>query len=105
MRTLLIALFFTTSLFAKVSFDNQPEKRISGLNIVTYETKKLGKHIYVVSDHYTKKKVQFINQNGKVIYSTKTVGSPIKLEKIESGIYYVKVTENNNIQIIEYKVD
>ncbi len=105
MKTLLIALFFTSSLFAKVSFDNQPEKRISGLNIVAYETKKLGKHIYIVSDHYTKKKVEIINQNGKVIYTTKTVGSPIKISKFESGIYKIKVTEDKNTQIVEYKID
>ena len=105
MKTLLLTLLFTTSLFAKVSFDNEPEKRIAGLNIVTYETKKLGKHIYVISDHYTKKKVEFINQKGKVVFSTKTVGSPIKLSKFASGIFKIKVTEDKNTQIVEYKID
>lgn len=109
MKTLILFLFVSFNSFANFNFNTDPktikENAILGLNVVTYQTKKLGKHIYVVSNHYTEKKVEFLNKEGKVIYSTTTVGSPISLANFETGIYRLRVTENKATQIIEYVVE
>ena len=60
MKALILLLFISFNSFANSTNNTDPksikESAILGLKVVSLETKKLGKHIYVVSDHYTEKK-------------------------------------------------
>ncbi|MGH2667195.1 T9SS type A sorting domain-containing protein [Flavobacterium sp.] len=77
---------------------------IAGLKIVTCDSQKSGKHIYVISDLYVRKKVHFYNATGERVYSVSTVGSPIYLSKMEKGMYKVKITEGNKTEIKNFEV-
>lgn len=78
---------------------------ISGLKIVTCDSQKYGKHIYFTSDLYVKKKICFYNTTGKKVYAISTIGSPIYLSKIKSGVYKVKITEGKQTEIKDFVVN
>lgn len=78
---------------------------IAGLKIVTCESQKYGKHIYVTSDLYIKKKISIYNATGKKVYSISTVGAPIYLSKIVNGLYTVKITEGKKTEIKDLVVN
>jgi hypothetical protein len=103
MRTLLFFIFISVATFGNTN--PVKENTIIGLQIVSHETKALGRHIYIVSNYYVEKKVEIINSQGKVLITTVTLGSPICLSKFEPGIYKIKVTENNVSQTLEYEVE
>lgn len=87
------------------SKSNSEEHTISGLKIVTKDSKKLGKRLYVLSDSYTEKEVTFYNAKGKKAYVTKTIGSPIYLRKLRKGTYTVIIVEGENIETREVTVE
>lgn len=88
------------------TFKTEPKSsNIAGLKIVSYDSQKYGKHIYVVSDIYTKKKVTFYNNKGEKVYSKATIGSPIYLSKLETGVYKVKIVEGKKTEIREFAVN
>lgn len=74
---------------------------IGGLKIVSYDSKKMGKHIYVVSDNYVPKRVTIYNFKGEKVYKATTVGSPIYLAKFEKGNYAIKIKEGGKTEIKE----
>lgn len=80
-------------------------KKILGLKIVDCESKKLGKYIFIISELYTKKKVSFFNKNGKKVLTTKTVGAPIYLSKLEKGTYYLKIVEKGKVELTQYIIE
>ncbi|WP_300570512.1 hypothetical protein [Flavobacterium sp.] len=84
---------------------NPKNNSIAGLKIVTCESQKYGKHIYVTSDLYVKKKISIYNTVGKKVYSISTVGAPIYLSKIENGLYKVKITEGKKTEIKDLVVN
>ena len=106
MKTLVFALCITLNSFANTNptIKRELERGIKGLEICSYKTKKLGKHIFVVSEHYTEKKVEFINEQGQVVLTKNTIGEPITLEDLTPGIYKIKITENNKTDIVLYEV-
>ncbi|MCL9806058.1 T9SS type A sorting domain-containing protein [Flavobacterium amniphilum] len=79
--------------------------KIDGLKIVSYDSKKMGKHIYVVSDNYVQKKVSIYNFKGERVFKTTTVGSPIYLSKFEKGNYAIKIKEGGKTEIKELTVN
>lgn len=89
----------------KTTIDSIETNTISGLKIVSSESQKFGKLIYVVSDEYVQKKVTFINTKGKKVYSKTTIGSPIYLSKLEKGSYMVKIKEGSKIDTKHFTVD
>lgn len=107
MRTLIITLLFTLNLVANTNTDPKKEltRGIKGLEVFSYKTKNLGKHIYVVSEMYTEKKVEFINEEGTTVLTINTVGKPIILEDLNPGIYKIKVTEENKTDIVLYELN
>lgn len=78
---------------------------IAGLKIVSYTSEKFGKHIYIVSDMYTKKKAFFYNEKGRLVYSIRTVGSPIYMSKLDKGNYTVKIIEGKKTEMRELTVE
>ena len=78
---------------------------ILGLKIVSFDSKKMGKHIYVVSDNYVQKMVTIYNFKGERVYKTTTVGSPIYLSKFEKGNYAIKIKEGGKTEIKELTVN
>ncbi len=88
------------------TFKTEPKSsNISGLKIVTCDSQKYGRHIYVVSDMYTKKKITFYNDKGEKVYAKATVGSPIYLSKFEKGNYVIKIKEGKKTEIKELTVN
>ena len=79
--------------------------KIDGLKIVSYDSKKMGKHIYIISDNYVQKRVSIYNFKGEKVYKTTTVGSPIYLSKFEKGNYSIKIKENGKTEIKELTVN
>jgi hypothetical protein len=79
--------------------------KIDGLKIVSFDSKKMGKHIYVVSDNYVQKKVSIYNFKGERVFKTTTVGSPIYLSKFEKGNYAIKIKEGGKTEIKELTVN
>lgn len=83
-----------------------PKKNyIAGLKIVNFDSQKYGKHIYIVSDIYTTKKVSFFNENGKQVFTTSTIGSPIYLSKFKKGIYIIKITEDGKTETKAFAIN
>lgn len=80
-------------------------KNISGLKIITGESKKLGKYLFIVSDLYTKKKVSFFNKKAEKKYTTKTLGKPIYLSKLKKGTYNIKIVEQNKVDFIRFDIN
>ena len=78
---------------------------IGGLKIVSCESQKYGKHIYITSDLYVEKKVDFYNAMGVKVYTIATVGSPIYLSELEKGTYKVKIIEGNKTSVKEFVVN
>ena len=79
--------------------------KIDGLKIVSYDSKKMGKHIYIISDNYVQKKVSIYNFKGERVFKTTTVGSPIYLSKFEKGNYAIKIKEGGKTEIKELTVN
>ena len=89
-------------------FSDEPTPKknyISGLKIINFDSQKYGKHIYIVSDIYTTKKVSFFNEKGKKIYTTSTIGSPIYLSKFKKGIYIIKIIEDGKTETKAYAIN
>lgn len=121
MKTVYLLLLLSLSAFANTTVKNtnaslcsneitkengQPsEAAISGLKIVNCTSKKLGKHVYVVSDLYTQKNVSFYNQKGDLVYTVDTVGSPILMSNFDKGTYTVKVVEGEKSEIRVFVVE
>lgn len=105
MKTIYLLLLVSISTFATVK-NEEPKpttsSAISGLKIVTYDSAKNGKHIYIVSDIYTKKKITFYNANGDKVFSTKTTGSAIYLSKFQKGTYTIKIEEGKQQDSKQY---
>ena len=78
---------------------------ISGLKIVSLDSQKHGKHIYIVSDIYTAKKISFFNKKGRKVFTTSTIGSPIYLSKFKKGVYTIKIVENEKTEMKEFAIN
>lgn len=104
MKTLIYILIVILSTTFAYANETNPIKGISGLEITTYKTKKLGIHIYIISEYYSEKKVEFIDKNGKVVYTKNTAGAPIQLSKIKAGNYMLKITENDKSATVYYEI-
>lgn len=108
MKTIYLFLLVSFATFANNPKNENPtpaKNNISGLKIVSYDSQKNGKHIYVVSDLYTKKKITFYNNEGDKVYSTKTIGAAIYLSKFKKGKYTVKIVEGKKQEVKEFNID
>ncbi|MES2812905.1 MAG: hypothetical protein V4670_10590 [Bacteroidota bacterium] len=108
MKTIYFLLVLSLTTFSTNAFNNNPEpvkSAISGLKIVSYESQKNGKHIYIVSDLYTKKKITFYNEKGEKVYTKATIGSPIYLSKFKKGKYTVKIKEDKKTEFKEITIE
>ncbi|TGD58434.1 T9SS type A sorting domain-containing protein [Flavobacterium humi] len=99
------AIVKTEDPVAAVAVKKTKSNSISGLKIVTCDSQKSGKHIYIISDMYVRKKVHFYNATGEKVYSISTVGSPIYLSKMEKGTYKIKVTEGNKTETKDFVIN
>ncbi len=85
--------------------DPQNNAAITGLKIVSCNSQKYGKHIYITSDFYTEKKVDFYNAAGEKVYTIDTVGSPIYLSELKKGTYKIKIIEGKKTATKEFVVN
>jgi len=108
MKTIYLFLLVSFATFAnnpKSENPNPTKSNISGLKIVSFDSQKNGKHIYVVSDLYTQKKITFYDNDGNKVYSTKTIGSAIYLSKFKKGTYTVKIKEDKKTEFKEITIE
>jgi hypothetical protein len=90
------------------AFYNKPVPKnnyISGLKIINNDSQKHGKLIYIVSDVYTTKKVSIFDKNGKKVFTTSTIGSPIYLSKFKKGIYTIKIVEDGKTETKAFAIN
>jgi hypothetical protein len=97
-----IEAFYNSEIIKKPESESDS---ISGLKIISYDSEKHGKHIYIVSDIYTMKKISFFNKKGRKVFTTSTIGSPIYLSKFKKGVYTIKVIENDKTEIKEFAIN
>lgn len=71
------------------------EPRIEKLAIYPNPVNSNRQFIYIDSKLKMNKKIEFFNAIGKNIYSTYLTGNELNISKLSTGIYYLKITENN----------
>ncbi len=90
---------------AVVNDENSKTTNIHGLKIMTRHTQKFGNQVYVISDSYSEKNVSFYNEEGKKVYSKKTVGTPINLSKLKRGTYTMQIVEGDKTDTREITIE
>jgi hypothetical protein len=108
MKTIYFLLLTSFALFANNPNNENPKpakSNIYGLKIVSYESKVKGKHIYVVSEIYSKKKITITDEAGKKVYETSTFGSAIYLSYFKKGNYKMKIQEGTKIDVKDLVIE
>ncbi|WP_264544266.1 MULTISPECIES: T9SS type A sorting domain-containing protein [Flavobacterium] len=85
--------------------ENTKATNIHGLKVMTRHSQKFGNQVYVISDSYSEKNVSFYDDEGKKVYSKKTVGTPINLSKLKRGIYTMEIVEGDKTDIKEITIE
>lgn len=85
--------------------ENSKTTNINGLKIMTRHSQKFGNQVYVISDSYSEKNVSFYNEEGKKVYSKKTVGTPINLSKLKRGTYTMEIVEGDKADTKEITIE
>lgn len=90
---------------AVVDNDDTNTTNIHGLKVMTRHSSKFGNQVYVISDSYSEKNVSFYNEDGKKVYSKKTVGTPINLSKLRRGTYTMEIVEGDKTDTREITIE
>ena len=92
---ILIFLAFTPKGHTQDIAFNGPEPKIENLSIYPNPVNSNRQVIYVVSKLNMDKKIEFFNAIGKKLYSTTLAGKELNISKLSTGVYFLKITENN----------
>ena len=68
---------------------------IEGLSIFPNPVENGKQFIYITSKYSISKKVELYNVLGKQIFSAVLVGKELNISKLGSGVYVLKITEDN----------
>lgn len=85
--------------------ENTKTTNIHGLKVMTRHSQKFGNQVYVISDSYSEKNVSFYDEEGKKVYSKKTVGTPINLSKLKRGTYTMEIVEGDKADTKEITIE
>lgn len=94
---LLIVSFLMASLPAiaqDIAF-NDTEPKIEKLSIYPNPVNSNRQVVYIDSKLNLPKKVEFFNAIGKKIYATTINGKELNISRLSTGVYFLKITENN----------
>lgn len=84
---------------------NTKTTNIHGLKVMTRHSQKFGNQVYIISDSYSEKNVSFYDEEGKKVYSKKTVGTPINLSKLKRGTYTMEIVEGDKTDTKEITIE
>ena len=95
-------IFFFFLLFAfafngnaqDITFNNS-EKNIENLSIYPNPVNNNRQTVYITSKRNMTKQVEFFNAIGKKIYATVIHGRELNISRLSTGVYFLKITENN----------
>lgn len=96
--TILFALMFCVFQqgLAQVTTKNLPtQQNIEGLSIYPNPVNNGKQYIYITSKNSLTKKIDVFNALGKQILSTVLTGKELNISKLSTGVYILKITENN----------
>lgn len=74
---------------------NAGEGKIENLSIYPNPVNSNRQFIYITSKLNMSKKIEFFNAIGKKIYATDLTGKELNISKLSTGVYFLKITENN----------
>ena len=77
-----------------VSIDT-PQQQIEGLSIYPNPVNESRQFIYITTKKNFTKNIEIFNVLGKQIYSTVLVGKELSISSLSTGVYILKITENN----------
>ncbi len=79
------------------NFNNRPsnQENIEELSIFPNPVQNGKQFIYITSKKGLTKKIEIFNVLGKQIFSHIMVGKELNISKLSTGVYVLKITENN----------
>lgn len=81
--------------FAQDMAYNGTEPKIESLSIYPNPVNSNRQVIYISSKLNMGKQIEFFNAIGKKIYTTYLTGKELNISKLSTGVYFLKITENN----------
>ena len=91
--TLIVLLFFA---FATEGFAQEiAQPQIENLSIYPNPVNSNRQFIFITSKHNLVKQIEFFNAIGKKIYATTLTGKELNISRLATGVYFLKITENN----------
>ena len=90
-------MFFVTQQgFAQAVDSNLPaQQNIEELSIYPNPVNNGKQFIYITSKNNFTKKIEIFNALGKQILSNVLIGKELNISKLSTGVYILKITENN----------
>ena len=93
-----ITLIFmvTPSGFAQNISNGKPvQQKIENLSIYPNPVSNNTQFIYITSKLNRIKQIEFFNVIGKKVYATVLNGKELNISRLTTGVYFLKITENN----------
>ncbi|MCF7568392.1 T9SS type A sorting domain-containing protein [Sabulilitoribacter arenilitoris] len=96
--TFIFTLVFFTTLQGFAQTENsslQAQQNIEGLSIYPNPVNNGKQYIYITSKNNFNKKIEIFNALGKQILSTLLIGKELNIAKLSTGVYILKITEED----------
>tara|TARA_R110000868_G_scaffold20478_4_gene86620 strand:- start:2867 stop:3208 length:342 start_codon:yes stop_codon:yes gene_type:complete len=96
--TLIFSFLFLISLqgFSQTNYNNAPQQEhIEGLSIYPNPVTNGRLYVNITSNKNLTKKVEVYNVLGKQIYTTVLTNNELGVSQLSTGVYILKITENN----------
>lgn len=93
-----VLTFFLILIFATApqAFAQEPsQQKIENLTIYPNPVNSNRQVIYITSKQNMTKQIEFFNAIGKKVYATTITGKELNIAKLATGVYFLKITENN----------
>lgn len=91
---ILLLAFTLESNAQEIAFKNS-EQNIENLSIYPNPVNNNRQTVYITSKRNAKKQIEFFNAIGKKIYATVINGRELNISRLSTGVYFLKITENN----------
>ncbi|WP_223549546.1 MULTISPECIES: T9SS type A sorting domain-containing protein [Aestuariivivens] len=91
--TFFFVLFFAVA--PKAFAQDIPQQKIENLSIYPNPVNSNRQVIYITTKRNMTKQIEFFNAIGKKIHATTITGKELNISKLATGVYFLKITENN----------
>jgi len=82
--------------FSQTGLNNAPQQEhIEGLSIYPNPVNNGRVFVYITTNKNLTKRVEIFNVLGKQIYATDLSGKELNIAQLSTGVYILKITENN----------